>query len=73
LLTANGTDVNQASGNRQANRPWRFLPNADVSWAIVAEHSVSCLSAGIPTVPYVSGAPVIQWHPTAASSISIFE
>jgi hypothetical protein len=71
--TADGIAVDQASGNGQANQRWRFLPNSDGSWAIVAEHSGSCLTAGIPTGAVVGGLPVIQWHPTTASQISIFE
>src|SRR5262249_45370369 len=53
--------VDQATGSGQASQRWRFLPNSDGSYAMVAEHSGSCVT--LPLDSGVDGSPVQQWHP----------
>ena len=57
-----GYSVDQASSNGQANQRWRFLPNADGSYTIVAEHSGYCLGLPGEAITF-DGAPVSQYRP----------
>jgi hypothetical protein len=54
--------VEQAAASGQASQRWRFLPNSDGSYAIVAEHSGSCLSLPSDQVRHNTG-PVVQLRP----------
>jgi hypothetical protein len=58
--TADGAGVDQWSGTGQPNQRWRFLPNADGSYAIVAEHSGSGLL--LPGASAADGVLIQQWH-----------
>jgi len=59
---ADGTAIDQATGSGEASQRWRFLPNSDGSYAIVAEHSGSCLALPLNGIT-TNGGPVQQWRP----------
>jgi hypothetical protein len=67
---ADGTAIDQAAASGQANQHWRFLPNSDGSYAMVAEHSGSCLSEPSDQYRYDTG-PVIQSHPSSVVTAGI--